>query len=61
MNWRASIEALTRNGYTKHDLPWCSYGKIESQDEALKRAESVFKKRKYSIAQYRINVYQSML
>ena len=61
MNWRGNITIKTeyRNGWPKHDTPYCTYGIIQSREEAQKRCEKEFAKRKLNSKYYYISVYQS--
>ena len=47
MSWRAGITTKRkyRTGYSLHDEVYCTYGKITSKEEAMKRVASAWKKK----------------
>lgn len=60
MNWIAGIKKINKANY-KSDYPYCTNGRIDSKEKAINRAKKVFKKRKYSVNEYKIFVYESSI
>lgn len=63
MSWRAGITTKRkyRTGYSLHDEIYCTYGKITSKEEAMKRVASAWKKKKCDTEHDEIYCYQSKL
>ena len=63
MNWQGNITIKKEyeTGYTMHDTPYCTYGKIDSKEECLKRCFKAFKRLGLSLKKYDISVYQSII